>query len=224
MMRYYFLLPILLAACGKNEASSPVSTPYYPNLSQSIAETKSEAKLITGDEGSRVRAIWDHAHADSETWTLTTLFEISAHRKDLEKARDLEEFCPGYSRASSYQKDTCWLRLISAMAKFESSFRPKATYLEATGQTSVGLLMMDPRHCPNAPTLEKLQIAEPNIQCAIPRLALLVARDSMISGPKNSGGAAYWSVLREPYRFGNLFLGRKPHIQIYTRNYQAYKE
>ena len=83
---------------------------------------------------------------------------------------------------------------------------------------------MDLQHCAAAPTVEKLKNAQANLQCALARMQLLVSRDRVLSGENHHGAAAYWSVLREPYQEGALFLGRKPHIQLFTRSYRGYRE
>jgi hypothetical protein len=216
------LLTGLLAGCGKDSEKSAV-TRAYPDLQASLEDARRESSKWLGDDGARARAVWDHVDG-SAVWTATTLQELARSRATFESARDLEDFCPGYAGATPFQKDTCWLRLFSAMARFESELKPAATYLEATGTTSVGLLMMNPAHCLVANTLEKLQDPVLNIRCALHRFDVLAARDGWISGPGNSGAAAYWSVLRDPYQVGALYLGRKPHIQLFTRSYRGFRE
>jgi len=221
-----FRFPILallcsaaLSGCGKD--APPTVTHTYQDLGTSLDDAKRESVKFLGANGDQARAVWDHV-SGSEAWTQAVLTELSLRRSRLEAGRDIDDFCPGYEKASEYERDTCWLRIVSAMARFESDFHPAATYVESSGRTSVGLLMMDPEHCPAAPTIEKLEDPVANIQCALPRLELLVSRDGVLSGDGNKGGAAYWSVLRAPYSQGNLFLGRKPHIQLFTRSYRAY--
>ena len=212
---------LLLSSCGKE--SNPPNPRAYSDLSTSLKETKSETKRLLGPEGNRARALWDHVPG-ADLWTATALSEIATLRPLLERTRDRDEFCPDYDHASDFEKDTCWLRFLSAIARFESDFRPGATYLEATGSTSVGLLMMNPSHCPKADNIEKLKDPVANIQCASQRLGLLLRRDGWLSGPGNTGGAAYWSVLREPYQVGTLHLGRRPHILLFTRSYRAFRD
>lgn len=225
-MRLLRLLPLLvvLTACGKDKdnTNAPV-THTYSDVAASLDDARQESTKVLGPNGDRARAAWDDV-SGSPAWTNAVLDELARHRAKLEKAQDVSEFCPDYNQASDFQKDTCWLRIVSAMAYFESSFRPGATYLETTGRTSVGLLMMAADHCPNADTVEKLKDPIANLQCALPRLEILVVRDGALSGSGNRGGASYWSVLRAPYQVGNLYLGRKPHILLFTQSYRAYPE
>ncbi|MGZ3652048.1 MAG: transglycosylase SLT domain-containing protein [Bdellovibrionota bacterium] len=213
------LCSVAFSGCGKD--SPPPVTHTYQDLASSLDEAKRESAKLLGENGDQARAVWDHV-SGSTTWTQAVLTELSLRRARLEDSRDIDDFCPGYEKATAFERDTCWLRIVSAMARYESDFRPAATYVEASGRTSVGLLMMDPDHCPAAPTIEKLKDPTANIQCALTRLELLISRDGTLSGDGNKGAAAYWSVLWAPYTQGSLFLGRKPHIQLFTRSYRAY--
>ena len=223
-MRVTRLLPLLflllLTACGKDKSDAPV-THTYSDVAASLDDARREANKVLGANGDLNRAAWANV-SGADAWTDSVLTDLALHRARLERAHDVEDFCPGYSAATDFQKDTCWLRIVSAMAYFESTFRPTATYVESSGRTSVGLLMMAPDHCPNASSVEKLKDPIANLECARPRLELLVARDSVLSGDDTHGGSAYWSVLRAPYQVGSLFLGRKPHILLFTKSYRAY--
>jgi hypothetical protein len=220
------LLPLLaLSACGSGDGDrESTASGLYSDHAKSLAKAKAEAEALLGRDGSKLRAAWDKRRG-SAAWNSLVLREIHSRKEAFEAARDLEDFCPAYHSATDFEKDSCWLRIVSAMARFESGFRPGATYLEDSGTTSVGLLMMNPAHCPGARTAAHLKNPAANIRCAMARMALLIARDRNLSGPvEERGAAAYWSVLRPPYRYKNLFLGRKPHIQEFTRTYRGFRE
>lgn len=212
-----------LMACGTGDGDrDSTSSGAFDSDAKAVAEAKVEAEKNLGVDGSKLRALWDKKSIASG-WNELVLNEVHSRQDSFEAAQDLEEFCPGYSAASTYQKDSCWLRIVSAMARYESHFRPKETYTEKSGSTSVGLLMMNPDHCPGANTVELLQNAPANIKCAMARMSLLIARDRYLSGPTATRGAsAYWSVLRAPYRFEALFLGRRNQILEFTRSYRGF--
>lgn len=227
-----FALPALtlssclaLLGCGRAEEDldreSTASSALETN-DETVEQAQYHAQYLLGTTGSNSRAAWDHL-PEGDSWNRSVLGRVHAKQKTFELARDLDDFCPGYANANSAQKDTCWLRIVSAIARYESNFNPRATYLEHTGRTSVGLLMMNPDHCPGAHTVEALKDATLNINCAMDRMRLLISRDHSLSGaaPKR-GAAAYWSVLRPPYTFRGLELGKKAHIQAFTRSYLAY--
>lgn len=216
---------LALSACGPGIDESPreSTAAAYEDLDGSLAKARLETVELIGPNGDRARAAWDGLPR-AKGWTEAVLQELETRKATLEVATDIDSFCPRYFNASKFEQDTCWLRIVSGMARYESEFRPSATYVEDWGDTSVGLLMMNPAHCRKAPTTALLKNAISNINCAMPRFSLLVARDKVLSGPGNTGAAAYWSVMRAPYRYKKLFLGRKPHIQEITRSYQAYRE
>ncbi len=121
--------------------------------------------------------------------------------QELERARDVEVFCPGYGKASANQRASCWLLLVAAITKFESSFKPDTSFREPDGNYSVGLLALSPGECPNAPTMQSLKSAIPNLICGTNKMANLIGRDGFIDGPDPRRGAArYWSTLRAPYK------------------------
>jgi hypothetical protein len=216
----------ILFSCGRDQdldrESTSGSEPESISDVESLALAEKSAAKLLGPRGESYRAAWDQNPA-GETWSKIVLEEFQLRKASLEQAQDLSEFCPNYDSATVTQKETCWLRIVSAMAHFESSFKPRATYREKAGTLSVGLLMMNAEHCPSARSNEALKDGEKNIRCAFARMEKLIKRDQFLSGPTSSrGAAAYWSVLRPPYSFEKLRLGKKPHIQIFTKSYLAF--
>lgn len=215
---------LLLTACGRDHELDRESTSGGDTYedTESLARAEKAANTLLGKDGSLRRAAWDNKTIGS-TWSKVVLEEFRTRKEKLEQARDIDEFCPAYQQASDANKETCWLRILSAMAFFESRHNPSATYKEHTGGLSVGLLMMNADHCPNARSEAALKDGEANIRCAFARMERLILRDQAISGPTEARGAsAYWSVLRPPYRFRDLSLGKKPHIQKFTKTYLAF--
>lgn len=221
---FYLVLLALLTSCGRDHDLDRESTSGGDSYSdaESLARAERAAATLLGANGEKNRAAWD-SKSSGGLWTQTVLLEYQERKSSLDQAADLPDFCPGFFSASKEQKETCWLRLISAMAYFESTFNPKATYKEHTGTLSIGLLMMNADHCPKANTETALKDGVNNIHCAMTRMERLIKRDQAISGPKEArGAAAYWSVLRPPYQFRDLRLGKKQHIQKFTKTYLAY--
>lgn len=147
---------------------------------------------------------------------------------ELERARDVETFCPGYRQASAAQKHNCWLLLVAAIAKFESAFNPATSFREPDGNYSVGLLALSPGECSNAPTMKALMSAVPNLVCGVGKMAALVGRHGYIDGPESGRGASrYWSTLRAPYRRWDptrnryLNLGKRNLIIPLVRGYRG---
>ncbi len=168
-------------------------------------------------------AVWAKVPG-TEAWTKTVLRALNRLREDLEEARDLEQFCPEYSQASKFQRNVCWLRLISAVAKFESSFNPQHRYLEPMGMYSIGLMQLSDGECIlNGDPRPNLANASNNLKCAMAMMAKLIRRDRYIDGPLWARGAgAYWSTLRRPYIFLGMRLGKKNKVVKHTRAYRSF--
>ena len=235
-------LILILTACGRENDLSDYSQPLSPAESSEDAledgkptsqelrnaeygepeenfDAGNEEELALDTLGSN-RAVWNSVKG-SQTWTNAALSVIRSRISSFEKARDRNIFCPGYDRASKEAKETCWLRLVSAVAKFESSFHPSDSFREPNGVYSVGLLALSPGECKNAPTITTLKNPVKNIICGASKMAHLIARDGYIEGPVGKRGAsAYWSVLRKPYRFKKYKLGKKELIIPLTRIYK----
>lgn len=146
---------------------------------------------------------------------------VRIYRDDLESARDIEEFCPGYEEADRQSREICWLRLVSQLAKFESSFDVHQKYREPMGMVSVGLLQLSDGECVVAHNVKPdLENPVHNLKCGIAIMARLIKRDRYIEGPIWArGAAAYWSTLRPPYSFLSLHLGKKPSVIKFTKSY-----
>ncbi len=159
---------------------------------------------------------------ERRSWSQTVRSIVKARFSEFHQASDANFFCPGYSKATREEQENCFVALVAAIAKFECNFRPELSFKEPSGRYSVGLLMLSPGECANAPTKEKLKNPTQNLICGTNKMANLIARDNIISGTKgNFGAAAYWSTLRRPYRSGKYKLGKRDLIQRITRNFRS---
>jgi hypothetical protein len=211
----YLLTLAILSSCGRDpENHGSVASAEKPKevLPREVAEPEATPNF-------QEASVWATV-GGSESWTASTLNVIRSRRADLEKARDLEAFCPNYSTADTEHRELCWLRLVGALVQQESSFNPKAVFIEPFGSSSIGLMMLSPGECANAATEELLKIATRNLECGVGKMADLIQRDSYIDGPDGQRGAgAYWSVLRAPYQSDGYDLGKKAVIQKATKQY-----
>lgn len=227
----YALLLMALAACGRagetNTGTNFVSN--SENLSEPAEETfaerpdalPTEAEIQTAVAGNGA-ALWGHVKG-SERWTDTTLSIFRNRQADFEQARDIENFCPDYHRASQGQKEACWLRLVSAVVLFESGFNPRATYREANGRYSIGLFSLSSGECREASSSSALKEPVANLKCGMRMMADLISRDDVIeNAPPRRGAAAYWSVLRRPYGHGKRRHGKRERVIDLTKGYRAF--
>ncbi len=140
--------------------------------------------------------------AERQRWTAAALAAIRANWSKLQNGRDVESFCPGYSRSSRAEKENCWLVIVGALVRRESNFKPGTTYPEGAPlyYNSVGLLQLSQnpraRECTpeGARSESDLKNPELNLRCGIRILARLVGSRGRIAG--RAGAGAYWSVLR----------------------------
>lgn len=214
----------------KKPEPPPAKQPEKPELPPAKQpETPPPAASSDGDKADKSTPEWVYRAApwsrvkNSRAWTNAALRVIRARMSDLERARDKEDFCPHYSTASRVQREVCWLRLVGALAKYESSFKPTTSFQEPDGNWSVGLMALSPGECRSmGRTVEELQDAVGNLTCGINKLAGFIGRHGFINGPKSSrGAAAYWSTLREPYQYGKYKLGKRGKIIHITRTYRT---
>lgn len=138
---------------------------------------------------------------------------------------DVSVFCPQYNVLGSAQRTQFWVGLLSAVARPESGFNPRARHVERirdqyeTPVVSRGLLQISfgtakSQHLGCAVlTAADLEKPETNLACGARILAHLVQRDGLISNQgerQSKGGASAWPVLRHQ---SNRF----PAITRFTR-------
>ncbi len=70
---------------------------------------------------------WAH-RPEGERWTEATLAALRGHGKALPASEPdgIEAWCPAYASAPLEDREAFWAGLISALAKFESTWRPEA--------------------------------------------------------------------------------------------------
>jgi hypothetical protein len=167
-------------------------------------------------------ALWA-SQPNSQSWTNAAIGAIRLELPKLETARDIDSFCPQYESASRRHREICWLRLISGLAKFESSFNPALSFKEPNGILSVGLLQISDGECVLASGTPDLRNPVSNIKCGIAIMAKLINEDREIDGPPWARGAsAYWSTLRPAYQFLGMLLGKKSQVRPLTETYSEY--
>ena len=137
---------------------------------------------------------WD-ARPEAADWTRRALTAVAASDSDLaaQVPGDIETFCPGYASAPIGDRRAVWVGLMSATAKHESSFNPKAS---GGGGRYVGLMQISPgtarlAGC-EARTSAALKDGAANLECAVRIFAPHVAGDGMVAGKGNRGVARDW--------------------------------
>ena len=109
---------------------------------------------------------------------------------------DIETWCPGYADAGWANRRAFWSGLLSAVAKYESSWNPQAS---GGGGQWIGLMQISPaaaRHYDCSATSSKaLKDGSANLQCAVQIMAAQVGRDGVVAGNGRQGIGRDWAPL-----------------------------
>ncbi len=132
-------------------------------------------------------------------WTRAAMSALKDHGKPLVDMvpKDIDTWCPAYRSATDRDRRAFWVGFLSALAKHESTYKPRAV---GGGGRWYGLLQILPGtargyKC-NAGTGEALKNGAANLSCAVRIMAVTVPRDGVIYGPGGRGVAADWGPMR----------------------------
>ena len=165
---------------------------------------------------------WDH-RPESSTWTRSALAALRAHGTALTDTvpRDISAWCPGYVSAAPPQRRAFWVGFMSALAKFESTYRPDAV---GCGGKWYGLLQILPATARgygcNARSGAALKDGAANLSCAIRIMSVTVARDQAIAikDSRWRGVAADWGPMRSSNKRADMtaWLRQQPYCAVTT--------
>lgn len=151
-------------------------------------------------QGALPRTQWDH-HAKGELWTRAALVALRTHGKALEQTvpQDIATWCPAYPDAAPEQRRAFWVGMLSALAKYESRWKPRAV---GGGDLWYGLFQILPSTARGygciATSGAALQVGAANLSCAVRIMAETVPRDRAIAikDGRWRGVAADWGPMR----------------------------
>ncbi len=136
---------------------------------------------------------WDH-RPEADEWTEATLAALQTEGAELlsEIPGDIGVWCPGYITADTTERAAFWAGLLSALARFESTWNPQAV---GGGGQWFGLVQISPSTARlygcDADSGSELQDGSANLQCAVQIASETVTRDGVVAA--NRGGfAADW--------------------------------
>ena len=161
---------------------------------------------------------WD-ARPEAPTWTSQTMAAVAAHDAQLAATvpADIATFCPHYPKASLTERRAFWVALLSATAKHESGFNPKAV---GGGGRYIGLMQISPGTARNsgcqADTASDLKDGIRNLECALKVFAPHVAADGMVAGGGNRGIGRDWGPYRSAKKRGDIagWTARQSYCQV----------
>lgn len=158
---------------------------------------------------------WDH-RPEAALWTTRTLAAVARHDDVLASGvpADIDAWCPGYADGTLAQRRAFWAGMLSAIARYESSWNPRAS---GGGGRYIGVMQISPRTAANyacaAQSSGALKDGAANLECAVEIVSRNVARDKVVAGKGNRGLGRDWMPLRTA--------GKRFEISTWTRQ-QAY--
>lgn len=163
------------------------------------------------------RTRWTH-QPDHLLWNRAALSALKSHGKPLTDMvpRDIQTWCPSYPTAPDADRRAFWLGFMSALAKFESTYKPRAV---GGGGKWYGLLQILPAtargyKC-NVGTGEALKNGAANLSCAVRIMAVTVPRDGVVHAhdKKWRGVSADWGPMRSASKRADManWLRRQPY-------------
>lgn len=141
---------------------------------------------------------WDH-HPEGEDWTQSTLVALSSKDPLLSQRvpADIADWCPAYPEAPVEARRAFWAGLLSAVARYESTWNPAAS---GGGGRWIGLMQISPRSASyygcEATSPGALKDGEANLACAVEIMSTQVAKDGLVAGEGDRGIGRDWAPLR----------------------------
>lgn len=161
---------------------------FVATLTSCDGNNKADAELL-----SKPVMRWDH-RPESEAWTKDTLQAIADNDFVLARLnpKDIDDWCPAYKENSQIERSLFWSGLVSALAKHESTWNPRAV---GGGGRWIGLVQIAPATARNygceARSVSALKDGSANLQCAMKIWSTTVRRDGVVSAGFR-GVAADW--------------------------------
>lgn len=137
---------------------------------------------------------WDAHAAEGARWTEATLSALEGEGAVLLSSvpQDIGTWCPGYVEAEPRERAAFWSGLLSALARFESTWNPQAV---GGGGQWFGLVQIAPATARaygcDATTGQALTDGAENLECAVRIASRTVTRDGVVAAG-GGGFAADW--------------------------------
>jgi len=139
---------------------------------------------------------WDHRPEAGE-WTQAAFAAMDTHAAALPASMpaDIDAWCPDYRTADADQREAFWAGLLSALARYESTWNPEVV---GGGGRYFGLVQISPATARyyGCAALDGSALTDgaANISCALRIWATTVSRDGVVSEGRG-GVAADWGPM-----------------------------
>lgn len=160
------------------------------------SESKAPAEAQQMQLASQPPMRWGQA-AGSDQWTRATLAALDREGVTIlsRVPGDIEAFCPNYAELNQAGRKAFWAGLLSAVAKHESTYNPKAS---GGGGRWLGLMQIAPATWRNYDCSGDIKNGADNMSCAVRIMSRQVGRDNAVAhdGKGWRGVARDWAPLR----------------------------
>lgn len=162
-------------------------------------DTTTDRMSFLSDGGELPNMRWDH-RKESDQWTTEALKAVADKDRQLSNRvpSDIAKWCPGYKTASLDDRRAFWVGLMSALAKHESTWNPRAS---GGGGRYIGLMQISPatarQHGCEAKSVAALKNGADNLTCAVEIFSSQVAKDGVVAGTGNRGVGRDWGPFRK---------------------------
>lgn len=171
-------------------------------------------------DGNLPNTRWTHQPAHV-LWNRAALSALKSHGRALTEMvpADYAHWCPAYRSASDKERRAFWVGFLSTLAKYESTYKPRAV---GGGGKWFGLVQISPATAQgygcNAGTGEALRRGAANVSCAVRIMAVTVPRDGVIHSRDNKwrGVSADWGPMRSASKRADMaaWLRKQPYCQL----------
>lgn len=190
---------ISLALCGAGSVQANESAQAV--LASTSGATASQPAVAPVPRDDYIpRARWDF-RPEGRLWTRTTLEALKGHGRPLLDMvpRDMADWCPAYADNDDTKRAAFWNGFLSALAKHESTWKPRAV---GGGGKWYGLTQILPATARGykcrVGTGDALKNGSANLSCAVRIMAFTVKRDNAVARKANGrlgGVAADWGPM-----------------------------
>lgn len=168
---------------------------------QSTLDPQTESKAEVAAEQMQLAAQPPMRWGDrsgSDAWTKATLAALDREGVTFlsNVPHDIDSFCPNYAELTATGRKAFWAGLLSAVAKHESTYNPKAS---GGGGKWLGLMQIAPATWRNYDCNGNITNGADNMSCAVRIMSRQVGRDNAVVHGANGGWrgvARDWAPLR----------------------------
>ena len=188
------------AANAQAQGSVTDSPALQSEIEKATSEVPTDLSAVRPKARERAMSATRWTHQPGHVlWNRAALSALKTHARPLVEMvpDDIDDWCPLYPDATQAQRRAFWLGFMSALAKYESTYKPQAV---GGGGRWYGLLQILPAtargyDC-NVGSGAALTNGAANLSCAARIMSVTVPRDGVIAGDGSRGVGADWGPMR----------------------------